>query len=87
MQDTAPIRLRGFARHSPLWRHRRACAIAAGVLCVVGIVAACMSSAPSSSSSSSFFMIQLTDPQFGLEHANVHWDEEEAMLNLSIRII
>ena len=35
----------------------------------------------------SFFMIQLSDPQFGLQYSNVQWEAEQAMLNLSILTI
>ena len=34
-----------------------------------------------------FFVVQLADPQFGLQHSNVEWQEEAAMLNLSILTI
>jgi len=33
---------------------------------------------------SAFFMVQLSDPQFGLQYNNLRWDAEEAMLNESI---
>jgi 3',5'-cyclic AMP phosphodiesterase CpdA len=35
----------------------------------------------------SFFVVQISDPQFGLEHANARWQEEQAMLNETIRLI
>lgn len=35
----------------------------------------------------SFYFIQLSDPQFGLEHSNVEWAAERAMLNRSIHLI
>ena len=34
-----------------------------------------------------FFVVQLTDPQFGLQDSNVDWRQEQAMLNLSLLII
>ena len=37
--------------------------------------------------SSRFFMIQLADPQFGLQHRDQRWHGEQAMLNRSIQLI
>jgi len=39
---------------------------------------------PATTPSSSFFMVQLSDPQLGLEHNGPPWQDEQAMLNATL---
>lgn len=49
-----------------------------------GIAVGILSSSMKPALPSAFFMVQLSDPQFGLQYNNLRWDAEEAMLNESI---
>ena len=61
------------------------------LLVVLGIVTlsglAALSALPATQQPAPFFVVQLTDPQFGLQDSNVQWREEQAMLNSSLHSI
>ena len=73
----------------PRWLLRHRPLTLAGVLLVLIASVACVPIFLAARPSPSFFMIQLSDPQFGMEHfgteRRMDWLDEQAMLNLSIR--
>ena len=63
------------------------CCVILVVFAIVTLSGLAALSAPPPAPPGAFFVVQLTDPQFGLQDSNVQWREEQAMLNLSLRSI